>query len=158
MDNETQQIDPRIRGTLQRLRSRIRLYVWIEGLSLATVWLGVMFWLGLAIDYLPVLAGANELSQSIRGGLLVLVGSVLAYILYRFVGQRAFVQFNDRSLALLLERRFDKLQDALVTTVTLKNRRDTEGHDSFSSEMLSETSLLALASICLLYTSDAADE
>ncbi|MBT6722359.1 MAG: hypothetical protein HOB20_03910 [Planctomycetaceae bacterium] len=147
MDNETQQIDPRIRGTLQRLRSRIRLYVWIEGLSLATVWLGVMFWLGLAIDYLPVLAGANELSQSVRGGLLVLVGSVLAYILYRFVGQRAFVQFNDRSLALLLERRFDKLQDALVTTVTLKNRRDTEGHDSFSSEMLSETSLLALASI-----------
>ena len=83
MDNETQQIDPRIRGTLQRLRSRIRLYVWIEGLSLATVWLGVMFWLGLAIDYLPVLAGANELSQSVRGGLLVLVGSVLAYILYR---------------------------------------------------------------------------
>lgn len=154
MDNETQQIDPRIRGTLQRLRSRIRLYVWIEGLSLATAWLGVMFWLGLAIDYLPVLAGANELSQSVRGGLLVLVGSILAYILYRFVGQRAFVQFNDRSLALLLERRFDKLQDALVTTVTLKDRRDTEGHDSFSSEMLSETSLLALASIDSINVND----
>ena len=94
MDNESQQIDPRIQRTLHRLRSRIRLFVWVEGLSLAIVWLGVMFWLGLAADYLPVLAGANELAQGARAVLLIIVGGVLAYILYRFVGQRAFVQFN----------------------------------------------------------------
>ncbi|MEC9097253.1 MAG: hypothetical protein VX776_11500 [Planctomycetota bacterium] len=147
MDNEAQQIDPLIHKTLQRLRSRIRLYVWVEGLSLALAWLASMFWLGLAIDYLPVLAGANELTQGVRAVLLILVGGVLAYILYRFIGQRAFVQFNNRSLALLLERRFEELQDALVTTVTLNTRQDDESHEDYSLEMLSETSQLALTSI-----------
>jgi len=154
MDNESQQIDPRIQQTLHRLRARIRVYVWLEGLSLAIVWLGVMFWLGLAADYLPVLAGANELAQGARAVLLIIVGGVLAYILYRFVGQRAFVQFNNRSLALLLERRFGELQDALVTTVTLKSRQPDEEQEEYSSEMLSETSQLALASIDSINVND----
>ena len=147
MDQIKKQIDPQIQRTLQRLRSRIRLFVWIEGISLAIVWLGVMFWLGLAVDYLPVLVGANELAQGARGILLAIVGGVLCYILFRFVGQRAFVQFNDRSLALLLERRFDDLQDALVTTVTLKERQEPREQEQYSSEMLSETSQMALESI-----------
>lgn len=121
---------------------------------MAIVWLGVMFWLGLAADYLPVLAGANELAQGARAILLIIVGGVLAYILYRFVGQRAFVQFNNRSLALLLERRFEELQDALVTTVTLKSRQADEKQDEYSSEMLSETSQLALASIDSINVND----
>ena len=107
------------------------MFVWIEGISLAIVWLGVMFWLGLAVDYLPVLVGANELAQGARGILLAIVGGVLCYILFRFVGQRAFVQFNDRSLALLLERRFDDLQDALVTTVTLKERQERREQEQY---------------------------
>ena len=113
-----------------------------------------MFWLGLAADYLPVLAGANELAQGARAVLLIIVGGVLAYILYRFVGQRAFVQFNNRSLALLLERRFEELQDALVTTVTLKSRQPDDELDEYSSEMLSETSQLALASIGSINVND----
>lgn len=154
MENKPQPIDPRIRQMLQRLRSRIRLYVWLEGISLGIVWLGFMFWIGLAIDYLPVLVGANELAQGARGILLVLVGGVLAYILYKYVGRRAFVQFNDRSLALLLERRFTELQDALVTTVTLSSRPKESTEDAFSSEMLSETSQLALASIDSINVND----
>ena len=43
---------------LAQLRRRIRMYVWVEGLSLALLWLGATFWIGLAIDYLPVLLGA----------------------------------------------------------------------------------------------------
>ena len=147
MDQQNPKLDPQIRRTLQRLRTRIRLYVWLEGLSLAVVWVGLMFWFGLAIDYLPVLVGANELAQGARAVLLAIVGGVLIYILYRFVGQRAFVQFNDRSLALLLERRFDDLQDALVTTVTLQDRKPDYSSDEFSEDMLSETSQLALQSM-----------
>ena len=77
MDQIKKQIDPQIQRTLQRLRSRIRLFVWIEGISLAIVWLGVMFWLGLAVDYLPVLVGANELAQGARGILLALANEPL---------------------------------------------------------------------------------
>ena len=48
---------------LARLRRRIRMYVWAEGLSLALLWLGATFWIGLAIDYLPVLMGASEMPR-----------------------------------------------------------------------------------------------
>ena len=43
-----------IRRLLGRLKRRIRWYVWLEGLALAVGWIGLAYWAGLALDYLPV--------------------------------------------------------------------------------------------------------
>ena len=53
-----------IRSVLARLRRRIRAYVWIDGLALGVIWLGATFWIGLAIDYLPVTLGASEMPRA----------------------------------------------------------------------------------------------
>src|SRR5688572_17920997 len=93
-----------LQSLLAGLRWRIRLYIWLEGLSLAVIWLGLMFWLSLGLDYLPVLVGASEMPAVARGVLLLATGGVLAYVLYRWIFTRAFVPLGDRSMALLLER------------------------------------------------------
>ena len=59
-----------IQSRLAQLRRRIKTYVWLEGISLALVWLGATFWIGLAIDYLPVLVGASEMPRAARMVLL----------------------------------------------------------------------------------------
>src|SRR5262245_13501620 len=92
---------------LAGLRRRIRLYIWAEGIALALIWLGLMFWFSLALDYLPVLMGASEMPVAPRAVLLAANGIALAYILYRWIGRRITVPLGDRSLALILERQFD---------------------------------------------------
>ena len=79
------QISREIVRLLSALRWRIRTYVWIEGLSVAMVWVGLTFWAGLAVDYLPVLLGASELPKAARAASLIFIAIVLAVILYRWV-------------------------------------------------------------------------
>lgn len=126
-----------LQGLLAGLRRRIRIYIWAEGLSLATLWVGVMFWVGLGLDYLPVLMGASEMPAAPRAVLLAATGLVLAYILYQWIVRRALVRLSDRSMALLLERRFDVFDDSLVTAVEMA---DVPDHAStFSRELLART-------------------
>ncbi len=159
MNNLTPQLDPKIQQLLQTLRARIKMYVWVEGISLGLIWVTSMFWIGLAMDYLPILVGANELSTVARGILLVIVASAFGYILYRWVFQRAFIAFSDRSMAILLERQFSAFNDSLVTSVTLKkdstgaaasadnNEADVVKDVTYSKQMLSETVESALLSL-----------
>lgn len=134
-----------IRGLLSRLRWRIRLYVWLEGLALAMLWLALTFWLALAIDYLPILVGASELPRAARGVLLAVIGGVLALIVYRWILRRTFVRLRDRSLAVLLERRFGVFHDSLVTAVEL--HQQPQHAADFSEQMLSHTHQEALQHI-----------
>ena len=76
----TPELDARIRRVLGALRWRIRAYVWLEGLALAVVWLGLMFWAALAVDYLPILVGASELSRAFRAIVLLIVAVVVAVL------------------------------------------------------------------------------
>ena len=160
MNNPTSQLDPKIQQLLQSLRARIKMYVWVEGISLGVIWVTSMFWIGLAMDYLPILVGANELSSVARAILLAIVAAAFGYILYRWVFQRAFVAFSDRSMAILLERQFSSFNDSLVTSVTLKSNStgaDTPTDDNneadelndglYSRQMLSETVGSALLSL-----------
>jgi hypothetical protein len=160
MNNLTSQLDPKIQQLLQTLRARIKMYVWVEGISLGVIWVTSMFWIGLAMDYLPILLGANELSSVARAILLVMVAAVFGYILYRWVFQRAFMAFSDRSMAILLERQFSSFNDSLVTSVTLKknstsadtptdddNEADEVNDGIYSRQMLSETVESALLSL-----------
>ncbi len=130
-------LTPDIQRALGGVRRRIRWYVWVEGLSLAVIWVGSMFWLALALDYLPVLVGASEMPSLARGVVLLLVACVLAFILYRWIWRRIVVPLRDHSMALLLERKNEELQDSLVTTVELS---EVPSHAAeFNPEMLAHT-------------------
>lgn len=136
------QIDPRIQLLLNRLRKRVRIYIWLEGITLGLIWLALTFWFGFAIDYLPVLLGANELSTGIRAGLLAIVAVMLGIILYRWILRRTFVRLSDRNMAIVLERHFDQFGDSLVTAVELNTERDLA--EPFSKKMLEHTGKLAV--------------
>ncbi len=134
---QTPSLSPQVRSKLVALRRRIRLYVWLEGLAVAVVWLVVTFWVGLAIDYLPVLVGASEMPRSARAVLLAVIAAVLAWIGYRWILRRAFARLADHSMALLLERQFDRFHDSLLTAVEMSER--PERAREFNAEMLHHT-------------------
>jgi len=135
--SNTKSLDPKIRSLLGALRWRIRLYVWIEGIALVLVWLGFMFWAGLAIDYLPVQLGANEMPNWACGMLLGVVLLIAGFIFYRWIFRRIMVRFADHSMAVLLERQFEGFHDSLLTVVEMHEHPDHAAQ--FNSEMLSHT-------------------
>ncbi|MFN0016890.1 MAG: hypothetical protein ACKVP0_01455 [Pirellulaceae bacterium] len=135
--NTTLELNPGIRSVLAGVRRRIRFYVLLEGLSLAAIWLGLTFWLAFALDYLPILVGASEMPAVARGVMLAGIAGFLFFILYRYIGRRLFVPLHDRSMAVLLERKFIGLQDSLVTAVEME---ESPKHAAeFNPEMLSRT-------------------
>lgn len=145
MTTSRQQLDPRLRGLLSGLRWRIRAYVWLEGLALGLIWLGLTFWAGLALDYLPMWAGASEMPLAARAVVLAIVCGGLLLVLYRWVFRRAFVPLADRSMAVLLERQFGVFRDSLVTSVELTERPDHAG--AFDPLMLGQTNQEAIDEI-----------
>jgi hypothetical protein len=113
------------------------MYVLLEGLALAVMWLALMFWISLGLDYLPVLVGASEMPALARGVLLAATAIVLAWLLFQFVLRRTFVRLADRSMALLLERKFRGFDESLVTAVEMAEAPD---HASpFSRDLLAKT-------------------
>jgi hypothetical protein len=125
------ELAPAIRQVLDALRRRIRWYVWLEGLGWAVAWLGAAFWASLAIDrYL-------EPTAAVRQILAVIVGLVLAWVLFRGILRRAFVPLRDPSMALLLERYFPQFGDSLLTAVDLSEGDGTV--EGLSSELLART-------------------
>lgn len=133
----TVELSSDLQSLLAGLRWRIRVFIWLEGLSLAVIWVAAMFWIGFALDYLPVLVGASEMPAIARAILLLGTGGLLAFILYRWILSRAFVRLGDRSMALLLERRFESFHDSLVTSVELADLPDHAS--AFSRELLGKT-------------------
>ena len=149
----TTQLEPNIRARLGALRWRIRAYVWIEGLALIVAWIGLMFWIGFALDYVPVLLGfylpsvlgLDEMSRIERLVLLGVVGAVAAWIFYRWILRRAFVRLADHSMAVLLERQFGEDHDSLLTVVEMS---EEPAHAlDFNSEMLRSTSVAATSQL-----------
>jgi hypothetical protein len=123
-------LEPAIDSLLARLRRRILAYVWVDGVAKVAAVTAACFWASLALDRL------FELPWPLR--IAVLAGTVTAIALTMF-GQlivRLFVQLQNRSLALLLERRFDCFHDSLLTSVEL-----TDAHHAgqFDPVMLAHT-------------------
>ena len=143
--DRTRPLSRELAALLSGLRWRIRAYVWVEGLALAAIWMGLTFWVGLAIDYLPVRIGASEMPRTARAVLLAVIAAVLAYILYRWVLRRAFAKLAGRSMAVLLERRFPGFHDSLLTAVELGQRGPELSEPSRA--MLSHTDGLALQQV-----------
>lgn len=145
MTTDPQQLDPRLRSLLSGLRWRIRAYVLLEGLSLGLIWLGLTFWTGLALDYLPVWAGASEMPIAARAVVLAIIVAGMLAVLYRWVFRRAFVPLANRNMAVLLERQFGAFRDSLVTSVELTERPEHAG--SFDPAMLVHTNQEALTNV-----------
>jgi hypothetical protein len=131
-----QHLDPRLAALLDSLRSRVRRYVVCDSaLAIAVVVLGA-FWIGLALDYLPVQLGGTEMPRLARTILLLVVGgAVVAMLLTMLVG-RLRRPLPDDSLALLVERHHPALGGRLVTAVQL-NEPGRSG-DSHSQKLLQQ--------------------
>ncbi|MEX1039261.1 MAG: hypothetical protein WDZ51_01425 [Pirellulaceae bacterium] len=136
--------DP-IRATLDSLRRKIRGYVFQEGIAIVAIWLIAAFWIGLAIDYLPVTLGAKEMPVAARAVLLAVTGIGLLYLTYRYIARRIFARMRDESLALLIERRFSDFDESLLTTVQAADSPYLG--DPIETQLLNETRVYALATL-----------
>jgi len=116
---QSSQLASSVYSLLGGLRTRIRAYVLIEGLMLAIVWLAATFWAAIGFDYVFVLLGVSELPWPMRAVMLAGIAGVLVYIVYRWILRRSFVGLANRSMAVLLERRFHGFRDSLVTSVEM---------------------------------------
>ena len=126
---------------LARLRRRVRWLVLLEGIAAAIIWAVVSFWLALAVDYLPVRMGLNELSWQMRLLILAVSSLAVAWVLYRLVFRRIFVRLENQSLALLVERSYPLFNDSLLTTVSQSG--SPSGDASIDQSMLDRTRITA---------------
>ncbi|HTQ39955.1 MAG TPA: hypothetical protein VMJ32_13080 [Pirellulales bacterium] len=128
---EKHELAPSIAGLLDRLRLRIRSYVWTDGLAAAVIVLGLAFWISLAFDWL------FEPPWQFRALMLAAAIAALAYVVNRLIVRRAFRPLDNADLAVVLERRFREYHDSLLTTVELSEQ---SAHAAgFNAEMLHHT-------------------
>ena len=74
----------------------------------------------------PRYGAVARVRNDVRGALLLGILGVGAYLIVTKVIARTLVQLTDRSMAILLERRYRSFADSLVTTVELSHRRPEE--------------------------------
>ena len=127
----TPQLAPPVRGLLAALRRQIRRYVWLEGLAATAAVLALAFWLSLGVDWY------FEPSPVVRQGLLAAGAIVGAVVLVRWTLRRLWVRLSDRNMALLIERRFGRFEESLLTAVELGERDDPLA--DYGREMLAHT-------------------
>jgi len=130
---------PKLCRLLDDVRSGIRRYVWLQGVAAIVSYLGAAFWLTLAVDWF------FEPPPPVRGMILAVVAAGLVGAFFYAIGRRAFVVINDRTAAAVLERRFPKFNDALLTAVTLTARKEASHLAAVLSggETIDEPSMLS---------------
>lgn len=131
MPHASPQLAPGVRQLLAALRRRIRRYIWLEGLAATIAGLGLGFWLAVGADWM------FEPSATVRQGLLAGAAAVGVFCLAWFALRRVWTPLSDHSMAVLLERRFGKLQDSLLTAVELTERG--EALPDYGRDMLAQT-------------------
>jgi hypothetical protein len=124
-------LPPAVRSRIDELRAGIRRYIWLEGLAAIAVWLGLWFWMSMAIDWF------FEPPRLVREILLAAGGLGLAGALFVYILRRAFVSLSDSNMATVLERRFPEFNDSLLTTVALAGQSAVQ--TGFNPDMLANT-------------------
>ena len=138
-------LDPGLNSLLQTLRSRIRRYIVCDSLLAVLALVLSAFWLGLALDYLPVQLGGTEMPRLARTLLLGVVAAGLLAVLFKMLAGRLHRPLPDDSLALLVERHHPSLGGRLVTAVQLNEAGRTG--DSHSRKLLDQVHAEAAAAI-----------
>ncbi len=154
--DETQR---KVRHPLQLVRRYIRRYVILEGLALTLLFASIFFWIGLAfdfglykfridvanifgIDWIMELNDVDPTGGSSIGIRVILLATIVIALLvlgFSKVVTRWFREFNDRALALVLERRFPKeLGDRLITAVELADPKLSKKY-GYSQAMVEKT-------------------
>ena len=133
----------RIASPLERLRGYIRTYVTLEGAGLALLFLCVWFWTGTLLDWgIFKLLGVDIVQHwpwAFRFVVLVGLSGLLVTMLLFTVVFRFLVQFNDRSMAKVLEHRFPHLLgDKLITAVELHDPAEAAKY-GYSPAMVRQT-------------------
>jgi hypothetical protein len=113
------------------VRQRIRAYVWLQGIALVVLVVGVAFWIGLALDR------TFEPPPGVRKIGLVLLGAATSYVAWRYIVRRVVVSISDASAAALLERRFPALKEHVLTAVDVASRPDRAA--AFHPQLVRET-------------------
>jgi len=122
---------PVIRATLDALRRRVRGYVWLEGLAAGALWLGVAFWVSLAVDWL------FEPTAVVRCAILACAAIGLLAVFWFMIARRVLVPLSYSNLAMLLERRFPQFRDGLLTAVELCD--PSNGAAEYNAHLLAQT-------------------
>ena len=125
-DRRTHGIEARVVHKLSAIAGLIRNYVIIEALLWIALWCLAIFWLGGMLDYLPVTAGASETPRAVRIGLLAVMGLGTGWILIVRLASRVFARLPEKSLALLVERKYPEFNNELVTAVELSNKAEAD--------------------------------
>ncbi len=110
-------LPPEARSILDQLKSRIRSYVFWEGLALVVAVLGIFFWATFAFDWAYFQLSHLELPRWFRAGMLLSGMAIVAMGAFSWIGLLLFRRFRTKALAMVLERRFPELDDRLVTAV-----------------------------------------
>ena len=115
-----------IRTTFALLKSKIRQYILLEGIALVIACAGAIFWLMFGLDVVWFKVNRFELPREVRQVLLFGSLIMLAIVALRVIFQRMFIPFRDRSVAMLMEQKFPRLSDRLITTVEQLESRETD--------------------------------
>ena len=136
------QIDLRPYHPLGRLRWFIRGYVFCEGLLMALICVCLWFWFTFTLDFsLQYFFGVDLLDSAriVRWMLAFGFGALLVFFLGWYIFRRIFREFQSRSLALVLEKRFPELLgDRLITAIELANLKNA-AKLGYSVDMIRKT-------------------
>lgn len=104
-----------VRTLIDGVRNRLRTYILVEGAGLSLAVLGFAFWFSLTIDHWRI---------PLVGRQCILALAVVAFFegVRRWIAMRLLVPLSDRSIAVLLERRFPQFDDSLLTAVDFSER------------------------------------
>ncbi len=136
-DASSRALEPQVTSILGSLRRRIRRYLWQRGLAVLGAALCAIFWVSLAIDW------SLEPDADARLLLLSAIVVLVLVLVFRCLVRYLVVSLPDRSMAMLLERRFGTLDEGLLTAVELA--RPHPHRDRFNQAMLARTRAQARA-------------
>ncbi len=119
-------------SALTQLRQLIRRYVSVRGITIVGIWIILFFWLTGLLDYLPVWFGSQDSPWIVRAVFLAVGAGVACYLLVRFIFSPLMVNWSDRSLALVLEKKFPWFQGSLITLVENRNLKQNRAEDALA--------------------------
>jgi hypothetical protein len=131
-----------IKLKLDEVRQLLRAYLSKKCFYLLICWLLLVFWIGAALDYLPVRLGSDETPKPVRIALLGVMAAGSLWLIVGWLMPRLLRPISDASLALLIERQRPDLNNRLITAVQVCENKlvvdDPDAHQQMFSRVLQQ--------------------